>query len=277
MKSLLTLGPVSGLALMLAATAPASAQTAATGIDALNDRIDDVRVDAERDLDDANDASRFGAEQFRPGWSGELALTFAGTSGNTDTRDLAMAGRMHYGAGVWQHTFGFGADYGEEDGDRSKQQYFLTYEANYYLNDNFYIFGLGREMHDDFGAYKDDAFIGAGPGFRVINTPDMAWRLQAGVGARYLDPRGENDSTEGALIGSSRFFYKFSDVAFLTNDTDIIGSDAGTVVSNDLGLNFAMTDTLSTRISYRTDYNSDRIPGRKKTDNTLGVSLVMGF
>jgi putative salt-induced outer membrane protein len=63
----------------------------------------------------------------------------------------------------------------------------------------------------------------------------------------------------------------------LTNDTDVLGSSASTVVSNDLGLNFKMSDALSTRISYRTDYNSDPAAGRKSTDNTVGLSLVVGF
>tara|TARA_R110002020_G_scaffold188846_2_gene387640 strand:- start:889 stop:1131 length:243 start_codon:yes stop_codon:yes gene_type:complete len=34
---------------------------------------------------------------------------------------------------------------------------------------------------------------------------------------------------------------------------------------------------LLTRLSYRTDYNTDPTAGLKSTDTTLGVSLVMGF
>jgi len=63
----------------------------------------------------------------------------------------------------------------------------------------------------------------------------------------------------------------------VNNDTDILTSDASTVATNDLGLNYKMTDTLSTRVCYRTKYNSDPSDGRKNTDNTLGVSLVLGF
>jgi putative salt-induced outer membrane protein len=38
-----------------------------------------------------------------------------------------------------------------------------------------------------------------------------------------------------------------------------------------------LSDNLSTRVSYRTDYNTDPIGALKSTDNTLGVSLVLGF
>ena len=60
-------------------------------------------------------------------------------------------------------------------------------------------------------------------------------------------------------------------------DTDILGSDANTVVANDAGVNFKLSNNLSTRISYRTEYNSDPVGAAKTTDNTFGVSLVLGF
>ncbi len=42
-------------------------------------------------------------------------------------------------------------------------------------------------------------------------------------------------------------------------------------------MNFKVSDNLSTRVSYRTDYNSDPAPGTTATDNTFGVSLIVGF
>jgi len=48
-------------------------------------------------------------------------------------------------------------------------------------------------------------------------------------------------------------------------------------VANDAGLNFKMSSNLSTRVSYRTEYNTDPVGAAKSTDNTFGVSLVLGF
>ena len=42
-------------------------------------------------------------------------------------------------------------------------------------------------------------------------------------------------------------------------------------------MNYKMTDSLSTRISYRTEYNTDPLPGFKSTDNTIGIALIVGF
>lgn len=258
----------------------AFAQSTVTGIDSLDDRITDVRNDANRDLSDMNDSQRFGPNNFKRGWGGAVALTYAGTSGNTDTDDLAIAGKLTYGAGPWQHTFGLGVEYGKDNGERSKQDLFGFYEGNYYFDDRLYGFGLARYEQDDFASYRKDTFVGVGPGYRILNEQNMTWRVQAGIGARYYEVNNatRDDDTVFAGIVSSRFFYQINEQVFLTNDTDILKSDGGgTLNTNDLALNVKMTDMLSTRISYKTDYNSAPVDGRKKTDNTFGVSLVMGF
>ena len=269
--------------LLLCATAltgtQAFAQSTVTGIDSLDDRITDVRNDANKDLSDMEDSQRFGPNAFKPGWGGAVALTYAGTSGNTDTDDLAIAGKLTYGAGAWQHTFGLGVEYGKDEGSRTKQDVFGFYEGNYYFNDRFYGFGLARYEQDDFASYRKDSFVGMGPGYRIFNEADMAWRVQAGLGARYyqVNNAARDDDTELAGILSSRFYYRINDQMFVTNDTDILKSDAGTLNTNDLALNVKMTDTMVTRISYKTEFNSAPVDGREKTDNTFGVSLVMGF
>jgi len=112
---------------------------------------------------------------------------------------------------------------------------------------------------------------------RVIKQDDMTWRIQAGPGIRYSEDQAGNETTGVSGIVSSRFWYNMKDVMSVNNDTDILTSDASTVATNDLGINYKMTDTLSTRVSYRTEYKSDPSDGRKNTDNTLGVSLVLGF
>ncbi len=83
--------------------------------------------------------------------------------------------------------------------------------------------------------------------------------------------------TEVGFIASSRYFYAFTDTVSFTMDTDILGSSVNTVLSNDAGVNFKVSDRLSTRVSLRTDYNTDPTAGLQSTDNTIGLSLVLGF
>lgn len=267
---------VSVLALLMA-TSAVSAQNIAAGIEVLDDRIDTISREAREDLARAEDRARFGAGDFRPGWSGSLALTYSGKSGNTDTQDFALGGRFNYNEGLWNHNFGFAFEYGEAANLTNKEEAFLIYDANYTLEGDFYAFILGRYKYDDFGPTERDGFIGVGPGYRIVNTADTAWRVQAGPGIRYTRDSAGVSETEGAGILASRFFYRVNETVFLTNDTDVLYSSVNTTTTNEFGVNIGMTDTLSTRLSYRAEYNSDPLPGTRSTDNTVGVSLVVGF
>ncbi len=295
MTTFMKLATVSALALM--AAAPAMAQSSITGIETLNDQVDDITDDVSDDLIDGADADRFGPNGVAQGWRGSFALSASGTSGNTDTGELAAAGRLTYGIGDWNHLIGFAAEYGESNGLKSEEKFFATYEASRYFTNQFYGFGLARFEYDGFlteevstttggvttntsrevDGSTTDAFLGFGPGYRVLNNPNQTWRVQAGPGIRYFKGVTGVSDTEGAFIATSRYFYGFSDTVSFTMDTEILGSDVNTIVSNDAGVNFKLSNNLSTRVSYQTDYNTDPDAGLKSTNNTLGVSLVLGF
>lgn len=243
----------------------------------MNDQIDDITENVQDDLEQGNDADRYTFGAPNAGWTGSLAASASATSGNTQNRDVSLAGRLSYGRGVWAHSFGFAGEFGQTDDTKTKQKIYGTYEANRYFNDTTFAFATARASVDEFGALAKDAFIGFGPRMRVIKQDDMKWRIQASPGIRYSEDQAGNETTRVSGIVSSRFWYKMNHVMSVNNDTDILTSDASTVATNDLGMNYKMTDTLSTLVSYRTEYNSDPSDGRKNTDNTLGVSLVLGF
>ena len=83
--------------------------------------------------------------------------------------------------------------------------------------------------------------------------------MQAGVGVSYLEESTGVTTTEIGYIASSRAFWKLSDNVSATNNTDILTSSTALRINNDLGINFKVTDKMSTRISYLTDYNDSRV------------------
>lgn len=286
MNNILKLASVSAIALMVAA--PVSAQTAITGVEALNDQIDDITDDVNTDINRQNDAERYGPNGVAQGWKGSFALSASGTSGNTDNGEISGAGRLTYGVGDWNHLFGFAVEYGEANGIKSEEKFFGTYEASRYFTPEWYGFAVGRYQYDGlvldsatgvpFANGETNAFLGFGPGYRVLNQDNHTWRVQAGPGVRYFKSAATgNSETEVGYIASSRYFYAISDTVSFTMDTDFLGSDVNTLISNDAGVNYKLSNNLSTRVSYRTEYNTDPAAGVKSTDNTLGVSLVIGF
>lgn len=259
-------------------TTAAAAQNDLIGITALNDRLDDIETKVADDQARANDDFRFGNPDIRQGLSGSASLSYTGTKGNTDTQDFSLGSRLRFASGQWVQTIGMAIDFSEAAGVKSKQDVFGVYDVNYYINDRFYGFILGRVQNDGLATTaadtKTDAFLGVGPGYRIINTESMAWRVQAGIGASYLKDGVGNDVTEVGYLASSRFYYKINDMVALSDDIDVLSSNSALRVNNDLGVSFKVTDAISTRVSYLSEYNDSRAI---KTDNTVGLSLVFGF
>ncbi len=249
----------------------------AIGIDPLDERIEDIEEDVADDFAQGQDAARFGSVTFPQGFSGSISGSATATSGNTDTTDVTIGGRLRYGAAPWAHSFGVALEYGDSDGDTDTNNVFATYEALRDFGNNFYVFGLGRYEYDEFGPFEHDAFLGFGPGYRVINQPNQAWRLQAGPGVRYTNDQADNEETEASLLASSRYYLRLNETSFLTNDTDVLYSDVSTLVTNDFGITTRLTDSLSARASLRTEYDTDPAPGIDDTDNRIGIAVVYAF
>lgn len=267
---------VSLLAMMLAA--PVMAQTALTGVRDVNDRIDDINEVVAEDMARSEDAARFGNPEARQGLSGSASVGYSGKTGNNESQELSAGVRLSYTQGNFVQTIGAAVDFAEDQGRKTKEDILAVYDANLYFDQSLYGFVLARIEADGLastaGDVRRDGFLGFGPGYRVINTPDMTWRVQAGIGVSYLEDGLRNSVTETGYLAASRLYYRISDGIFLTNDTDVLSSDAALRVNNDLGVNFRVTDAVSTRISYVTEYNGSRAI---RSDNKLGVSLVFGF
>lgn len=256
----------------------AMAETSLTGVTELNDRLADIETEVSDDQARSIDAARFGNPEFRPGMSGSASVGYSGKTGNSESQDFSAGARLRYAAGPLVQTIGLAIDYSEATGAATQEDVFAVYDANYYFNDSLYGFVLGRMEHDGLATaaadVKNDAFLGFGPGYRILNSEKMTWRMQAGVGVSYVEQGDGASETNTAAIVSSRLFYAFNENVFLTNDTDVLKSSTSLRVNNDLGLNLKMTDSFSTRVSYLTEYNDSRAI---RSDNKLGVSLVYGF
>ena len=306
MKTLAYLAGATALAASFAVPAFAQSETSAganaVGISQVNEDMKDLERDVRDDFARSDDAYRFGNPDQRQGTFGSVALSYTGSTGNSENQDFNLSGRLSHNQGQFSQSVGILLQYGDNNaGNKDTEKTFVIYEGMYNFNEKFYGFALGRLATDALaddpitlssgesfgsldGRLKRDAYFGVGPGYRVINNDTTAWRVQAAVGIRYtkavdvIDPVAEtfdyDSNTDVGYLLSSRFYHRISDNFFVTNDTDYLTSDANDTITNELGLNFKMTEAFATRVSYKTEYVSDR---SIRTDNTLGVSLVYGF
>lgn len=287
---------------------PGGALAAGTGFGAgdnvVEETVEDIREEVEDDFE--RDITRFGNEGRELGFRGSIALRATATSGNSENTNIGLGAGLEYFDGLNGSSLSLAYTY-FDDGDGAEDV-----EENLYISTDYTrelgrdIFGYARgvaiydnaEPGDDDDAtggseYRSDVFAGVGLGYRVVNSDSLQWSVQAGPGYRWYEPFGDDDPTtpevenerasEAAVSLTSNLLYQFSSTVFVTNDTDVIASDANTSVLNDLALNVALNESLSLRTSLLTEYQSD--PGFDigtgaefdSTDNTLGVAVVYSF
>lgn len=260
------------LAILMGSSAIVSAQSLVTD-DPVTERVDDIEENVRDQFALSDDANRFGNKNNTPGWRGSVYASADLATGNSDTFDISVGTRMSNRTGLYNQTLSLAYEYGEAGGAETQNELFTLYDVNRSFSDTFYGYGLVR-AENDFANSSKDLFAGVGIGYRIYNTPDLAWRVQAGPGYRINGLTSGIDIDEAGVSASSRIYYKMTDTVFLTNDTDIIWSDSNTLVSNDLGVNMSLSGPLSLRAGVRTDYNTDPAVGAKNTDTNTSLALV---
>ncbi len=250
-----------------------NSEAATTAVEDIEEAITDA---ADRDL------GRFGNEGREIGSYGSVSLRGTSTSNDGATSSDVGVG-LRYGTfdGVNGIDVTAAFVYGVEDGVETENtlQAGLDYRRDF--NDTLFAYAKANASFDKLstatGEYKQDIFVGAGLGYRIFNTADTQWSVQAGPGYRAAQLVGGGEVSEAAASVSSNFYKSLTDTTYVTNDTDVIYSETATTVGNTLALNVALTDTLTMRTSYSTNFNDTTDDAFSDAENTFGVSVVYNF
>jgi putative salt-induced outer membrane protein len=272
-----TLAVLAATAVTAATANTAFAQTVFSGTDIAETRnetlMSDIEADAERET------AAFGNENRDTGFTGSVAMRGISTFGNSDSVDIGIGANLGYVNGPNGYSLALNYAYGSDAGTKTEDSLFYGAEYTRDFNSNFFGYGKVQGTVDAFSGYKSDTFASVGAGYRIIQTPDTQWSVQAGPGYRFADLRAlaSVDVSEAGFGVSSDFSKDLSSSIALTNDTDLIWSKSDTVAYNDMAISVAMSDALALRTSLLTEYHSQPTAGAKNMDNTVGVSLVYSF
>lgn len=245
-------------------------------IDAVEDLEEQISDDAERDV------PMFGTEGREVGSYGSLSLRGTSTSDDGDTSsDLGVG--LRYGTFDGQNGIDVTASfvYSNDDGEETENQLLAGVDYRRNFGDAFFAYGKADMFFDRLteveGDTKQDVFLGAGVGYRILNDNLSQWSVQAGPGYRLIDTVGAERIDEAAVSVSSNYFRSLTDTSYVTNDTDVITSDFSTNVSNELALNVSLTNAMVLRTSLSTIYDDSEDEDFSDAKNTLGVSVVYNF
>lgn len=275
------------------ATGAMAQTTAFDNADATVDAVDDI----EEAITDAaeRDIGTFGNEGREIGSYGSVSLR--GTADKTngvESSDVSVGLRYGTFDGVngidVTAAFTYGTDEAVETTNKLQagvdyrrdfnDTIFAYAKADIYLNklaDQDYADEVAADAtYDEEADSSQDLFVGAGIGYRIYNSADTQWSIQAGPGYRSKTVLGV-ETNEAAASVSSNLFKSLTETSYVTNDTDVIYSESSTTVNNELALSVSLTDTLALRTSLATKFDDASDDSFADTDNTIGVSVVYNF
>ena len=209
------------------------------------------------------------------GWVGEGSLTGSRTTGNTETTDIGIGVKLDKETDTWSHHLNGSWDRGSVEGEETRRRLDLGYQIDRTLTERIYLYGNADYYTDDFGAFQDGFFVGAGAGYKVLKDQPFLWDIESGVGFRNQQVQNDGPSdSEVAVRGFSDIDYQINDFVSLFNDTEVIWASSDTYIWNEVGITAKLVDNLAAKVSYRIDHHTDVAPGLENTDTITRFGIV---
>jgi len=224
-------------------------------------------------------APAFAQDAPPPEWSGEGAFNAGVTSGNTETTDLGVGLKLKHQGDNWIQYGELAADYGETDSVETKNRIFAAGQVDRIFDDRFSGYGRLTWERDEFSGFDNRYFLGFGAAWKAFDSDITKWTIEGGPGYKIDEIRetlttpASTEESIGVRAGS-KFEHRFNDAVTLSNNTEIVYSDASTQVGNILALTANVWGNLSARVSLDVRHDTDPLPGFEATDTATRFSLV---
>jgi len=221
--------------------------------------------------------------EFEGPWSGEVALGYLASSGNTDSSSATFEFRVGYRVNNWEHQLGGRAFGSSEDKTTTAENYRLGWKSTYDFTVRDYGFGRLDWNKNRFSGYPEQSFAVAGYGRRVLDSEKFLLNLEAGVGyadqKRYIDQdlrtTEKADGAVGRLAGD--FVWNFSENANFQQILNVSAASDNTFWESISRIKANLVGPLALALSYTIQGNTDVAPGVEKRDTFTAITLDYSF
>jgi putative salt-induced outer membrane protein len=169
-------------------------------------------------------------------------------------------------------------------------RYELGGKIGYKVSEHMYVFGSVRYDNDDFASYQWQLIASAGVGYQFVKTDSTEFSIEAGPGARRVQPievlvatppppRLVEPDAETDLVGrlGANFRHQLTETTEITNVTLVETGGGNTFIQNDTGVSVKLSDRFALKTGLQFRHNSDVPVGVDKTDTLLTTNIVIGF
>ncbi|MBY6128991.1 DUF481 domain-containing protein [Qipengyuania aquimaris] len=220
-------------------------------------------------------------------WSGEGEVGAFQSSGNTDSVGIAAGLKLKREGIDWSHRLRARVDYQRQNGVTSREQFLAAYEPRWQFNENMFVYGLAQFERDELQGFDARYALSGGLGYKLVDNEGLKLSIKAGPAWRVTEfSDGTSNSRIAGLFGADFDWEIFKGLNF-TQDANAVAEGGGEVqvlvdgsntsINLVSGLDFKISDSLRSRLSYAVDYDSNPPAGAVSTDTLTRFTVIYGF
>jgi putative salt-induced outer membrane protein YdiY len=207
---------------------------------------------------------------------GEFGLIV--TTGNTESKTVKGKISGHQELEAWSNDFNAEGLYQEDEDGATAQEYFLSGQGNYKLeNPDHRIFVFGSYKDNRFSSYDYQSTIAVGWSEKLWSDDVSKFEYSVGPGYSF-NKTVEGESENSAILrGALAYERKMSETStFKQALSTEIGSD-NTKSRSETSISAQLMGALSMKFSVILDHNSQVVGDNEKLDTQTAVTLVYTF
>ncbi len=220
---------------------------------------------------------KLASQGFFAGWSGSGEAGGFISSGNTNTKGIAIGANLIKETRAWKHSLRGFVDFQRQDGVTTRERYFAGYEGNYNITPNFYALATLAYEKDRFSGFDRRFSESLGLGYKLVNTDSIKVAIEAGPALRQTRYTSGFDDSAFAARGAGSLNWTISPSLAFTENATIFYDSFNTSVQSITALTAKLGGALSARASFQYNNESNPPAGRKNSDTTSRVTLVYSY
>lgn len=222
-------------------------------------------------------ASAVMAQDDEEGLSGQIALGYLATSGNSDSENLSLNFGGDYHAEIWHHNLEGRAVRASTSGITTAEAYGLSWQSDRDLGEKSYLYARAAWDKDKFSGYDQQIREIVGYGRRFIDNDRHALNGEGGAGLRQSDLRDGTNEDESIVRLSMDYTFQLSDTAEFQQLFGVESGSKNTYTETVTSLKADVWTDLAIVLSYTIKRNSDVPIGNVKKDTFTSIALEYSF
>lgn len=214
-------------------------------------------------------------------WNDIAELSLVDTGGNSDVKSTFLNNTLKY-----THSESILSSWklsilsSETDGKKTAEKYSTSYRVDFKITGKIYSIGDLLWLKDQFAGIEQRYRYSVGLGYKILGGPKHKLSTEAGLNytaEEYLNNTGD-DYMGGRLFVS--YAYNFTEKNFFSQWIEYLpdfDDSENYIVNAETSLVAALNSALSMKTSYLIAHDAEPVPGNKKTDTKLAVTLVINF